>query len=285
MLTSLIDTFATLVVEGETYLFLLPIYVVLLSGERLLDQFWTGHKWDNRDAALNIGITVLTLILNMGVGHLLPLAAMAWLHSHFALWSLEGSTGFLMAFLLYDLAWYIDHRIGHRVGLFWAMHQVHHSSPQYNMTVASRGFLLDTTLLSRPTFYLLPFFGVSAFQFISIMICTNIWGIAQHTRLIGRLPILDWLLATPANHRVHHGREPKYIDRNYGEVLMIWDHLFGTYQREEEEPSYGVIVPVDSNHLITVELSGFQRLWTKIKHASGWRNRLQCVVRPPEWNP
>ena len=251
MFETFLQAFTTLVSEGDTYLFLLPIYGILLSGERIADALFTGRKWDHRDAAVNIAITVITLGLNVGIGHIVPLAVMAWFHSHFALWSLEASTaGWVAAFLLYDLAWYTDHRIGHRVGFFWAMHQVHHSSAEYNMTVASRGFLVDTTLLSRPTFYLLPFLGVSPFQFIVIIICTNIWGIAQHTRLVGRLPGLDWLLATPSNHRVHHGREPKYIDRNYGEVLMIWDHLFGTYQREEEEPSYGVIVPIETYNLI-----------------------------------
>lgn len=286
MLDAAFHTFSTLVEQGDTYLFLLPIYGVLLTSERLMDAFVVKRPWDNVDAAVNIAITVTTLIINMTLGHLIPLGVMAWIYSAIAPWALEGSPwGWIVAFLLYDLAWYVDHRLAHRVGFFWAMHQVHHSSTSYNMTVASRGFVVDTTLLSRPMFYLLPVLGVSPFQFICIMICTNIWGIAQHTRLIGHLPVLDWLFATPSNHRVHHGRDPQYIDRNYGEVLMLWDHLFGTYQREEEEPSYGVIVPIDTYNLIHVELAGFHRLVQKMKRTSRWRDKWRCLIRPPEWTP
>ena len=153
------------------------------------------------------------------------------------------------------------------------------------MTVASRGFIFDATLLTRPTFYLLPFLGVSPFQFIVIQIFTNIWGIAQHTRLIRRLPVLDWLFATPSNHRVHHGRNDKYIDKNYGEVLMIWDHLFGTYQREEEEPTYGVIHPINTYHLLKVQVAGLVDLLRKMRASSNFGDKIRCIYRPPEWSP
>jgi sterol desaturase/sphingolipid hydroxylase (fatty acid hydroxylase superfamily) len=285
-LETVTQTFMNLVERGDIYLFLVPIYTLLLTGERLFDAFWPRRIWDHRDAAVNVLITVLTLGINVVVGHLVPIALMALIYSSLSVWSLAGSAaGWALAFLLYDLAWYTDHRIGHRVGFFWAMHQVHHSSEEYNMTVASRGFVWDITLLNRPTFYLLPLLGVSPLQFITISICTNVWGIAQHTRAVGRLKGLDWLLATPSNHRVHHGREPKYIDRNYGEVFMIWDHLFGTYQREEEEPSYGVTVPIETYNVVSIELAGIQRLRRKIGTACTWQDKLRCIIRPPEWKP
>ena len=153
------------------------------------------------------------------------------------------------------------------------------------MTVASRGFLIDGTLLSRPTFYLLPLLGVSPYQFVVISIATNIWGIAQHTRLVGRLGWLDWLFATPSNHRVHHGSNDIYLDKNYGEVLMIWDHLFGTYQREEEEPTYGVTEPIDTYNPIAIEVAGLEWLWRKMKRATTWGDKLRCLVLPPGWEP
>jgi sterol desaturase/sphingolipid hydroxylase (fatty acid hydroxylase superfamily) len=283
---STIEMIQTLVREGDNYLFLIPIYGGLLLGERLIDALWTRRVWDHVDAGVNLLITFLTLALNVLIGHLLPLSVMIWLSTNAALWSLESvSGGWLAAFMLYDLAWYVDHRIGHRVGVFWAMHQVHHSSTEYNTTVASRGFLADITLVNRPTFYLLAVLGVTPFQFICISIATNIWGIAQHTRLVGKLPVLDTFFATPANHRVHHGVEPLYIDRNYGEVLMIWDRLFGTYQREAHEPTFGVVEPIETYHLVKVQLSGFARLRKKMARAKTRSKKLQCLLRPPEWQP
>ena len=287
MLELLTETVYSLVLTGNSYLFLLPIYGGLLIGERI------GHgllkpqdHWDNLEAAANIAITLAVLGLNMLVGHLLPLAVVALLYEHFALFTLgTGVMGWLGAFVLYDLAWYTDHRIAHRTGLFWSMHHVHHSCPEYNMTVASRGFVVDTTLLSRPTFYLLPLAGLSPIHFMVIVIVTNIWGIAQHTRLVGKLPWLDWLFATPSSHRVHHGSEPKYLDRNYGETLMLWDHLFGTYQIEEEEPTYGVTVPINTSNPLRIEIAGIQWLLSKIRQAPTWQDKLRCLVMPPEWQP
>jgi sterol desaturase/sphingolipid hydroxylase (fatty acid hydroxylase superfamily) len=286
MFETLTETFTALIVHGQTYLFLFPIYAVLLSGERIAHGLMAERPWDNRDAAANILITAGALGLSMMIGHILPLTLMALLYDHLSVFAWgEGTLGWVGAFILYDLAWYVDHRIGHRAGFFWAMHHVHHSSIEYNMTVASRGFLVDTTLLSRPTFFLLPILGVGPFQFIVIAILTNIWGIAQHTRLIGKLGWLDWLIATPSNHRVHHGCDPQYIDRNYGEILMIWDRLLGTYEPEREEPTYGVVHPIDTTNPLLIEVAGLRWLAAKVRTCTSWRDKVRCFYRPPEWQP
>jgi len=280
------DSFLGLVESGDTYLFLLPVYVTLIGGERLVYLLRHAGEWNDRDAATNIFITVIQLCLNIAVGHFLPLAVMSIIFNHFSLLELDGSLiHWLLAFVLYDLAWYVDHRIAHRVGFFWSMHHVHHSSAEYNMTVASRGFIIDITLISRPTFYLLPIFGMAPHQFMIVVIFSNIWGIAQHTRLFPKQRLLDGLFATPSNHRVHHGRNPKYIDRNYGEVLILWDRVFGTYQSEEEESDYGVVTPVKTYHPIHVELAGLKWLIQKIQSTRRWSDKLRCLYKPPEWTP
>ena len=286
MVESLAGFFTLLIERGDTYLFLLPIYGALILGERVAHEVMTQRPWDNFDAAANIVITVAQLGLNVVIGHLLPVAVLAWLFANFNLITLgDGVGGWVAAFILYDLSWYVDHRIGHRVGFFWAMHQVHHSSTEYNMTVASRGFVFDITLIPRPTFYLLPILGVAPHQFVVIVIFSNIWGIAQHTRLIDKLRGIDWLIATPSNHRVHHGCDAKYLDRNYGEVLMVWDRLFGTYQAEEEAPRFGVIHPVDTYNPIWIQVAGLRRLVQKIQATHRWRDKLRCMYMPPGWEP
>jgi sterol desaturase/sphingolipid hydroxylase (fatty acid hydroxylase superfamily) len=286
MLETFAETFALLIKQGDTYLFLLPIYGALILGERIAHEVMTKRRWDNFDAAANIVITLAQLGLNVVIGHLLPIAMLAWIFANFKLITLgESAGGWALAFILYDLSWYIDHRIGHRVGFFWAMHQVHHSSTEYNMTVASRGFIFDITLLPRPTFYLLPVLGVSPYQFIVIVIFSNIWGIAQHTRLVKKLGWLDGLIATPSNHRVHHGCDEKYLDRNYGEVLIIWDRLFGTYQAEEEDPRYGVVLPIDTYNPVWIQIAGLRRFAHKLRRSTQWRDKLRCFYMPPGWEP
>ncbi len=241
---------------------------------------------DDRDGLANIAITITYLVLDVLVGAVLPVALLTVLYEHARLFTLGfGVLGWALAFVLYDLAWYADHRLAHRSALFWAMHHVHHSSVEYNMTVASRGFVFDNTLLTRPLFYLLPIFGLSPLHYLTVKIVTSVWGIAQHTRLVRRLGPLDWLFATPSNHRVHHGSDTKYLDRNYGEVLMIWDRLFGTYQREEEEPTYGVVEPIGTHNPVLIEIAGLRWLAAKVQRATGWKDKLRCFYMPPEWKP
>ena len=287
MIELLLSTFQSLIEGGSVYGYLLPVYVGLLGSERLAHALFEKRVvWNNAEAASNIALTLVFLGLGVLIGHILPLGLMVLLYEHFHLFELgDGVVAWILVFLLYDLAWYVDHRIAHRTGLFWAMHHVHHSCPEYNMTVASRGFLLDSTMLSRPTFYLLPVIGVAPEQYIMMSIATNIWGIAQHTRMVGKLGILDQVFATPSSHRVHHGADALYIDRNYGEVLMVWDQLFGTFQVEEHEPTYGVTVPIKTVNPLRIQAAGVGWLLGKMRRSKSPLDALLCLVKPPEWEP
>lgn len=272
-----------LVAGGQSYAVLLPVFLGLVGAERLIYARSASREWDERDALVNGLITGCYLVVELIVGWLAPLAALAWLHEHGRLWTLGMDAGsWVVAFLLFDLCWYVDHRVAHRVSAFWALHQVHHSSNAYNTLVSSRGFLGDATMLTRPMFYALALFGVSPLHFVVIKIATSVWGIAQHTRLVGRLGPLDAVLATPSNHRVHHGSNPKYIDRNYGEVLIVWDRLFGTYQREEEEPTYGLTTPERSYNPLWIQVAGLAWLAARVRAARGAGEVVRSIVGPPE---
>lgn len=283
MLDAVVSELSQLIRSGDVYTVLLPIYVLLLGGERIAHALLSDRPWNDRDGAANLVITVAYLALDAALGAFLPLGLMIWLYDSARLFALpQGWGGWALAFLLHDLAWYVDHRLGHRVGFLWAMHHVHHSSQEFNMTVASRGFLLDESI-ARPLFYLLPIFGVMPLQFIVIRIVVSIWGIAQHTRLVPRLGVLDRWLATPSSHRVHHGSDSEYLDRNYGEVFMIWDRLLGTYTPEEREPRFGVTEPIDTYNPVKIQLAGFRWLGRRIASAERWSDKLKYLVMPPEW--
>ena len=274
-----------LIQEGKIYVLLLPAYLFLLGGERLAYFFLKNKEWNNYDAAANLFITGLMFLIDMFVGFLLPLAILIFLYDNYRLFTIpETWWGWLTCFLLYDLTWYVNHRIGHRTGLFWAFHQVHHSSEDYNTTVASRGFIFDS-FLTRPLFYLLPVIGVAPLVFVTVKVLTNIWGIAQHTRLIGKLGILDWLFATPSSHRVHHGSDEKYLDKNYGEMLLAWDHLFRTFEPEGQEPKYGLTKNINTYNPFKIEISGIRLLCKKMQSCNGLKSKLACLYKPPAWEP
>lgn len=187
----------------------------------------------------------------------------------------------LLALLTVDFLYYWDHRAAHRVRLIWAIaHSVHHSSPLYNQAVGLRVSFVDG--FTSPWFYLPailagfdPLLVAGAF---GVILAYQQW---LHTETVGRLRWLDGWLNTPSNHRVHHGVQAPYIDRNYGAVLMLWDRLFGTYAAEDEPVRYGLTKPLASRHPLRVHAAEAVELWHDLRRATCWRDRVRMLVAPP----
>ena len=186
----------------------------------------------------------------------------------------------LAVFLLVDLGQYLVHRLSHRVSLLWACHSVHHSSEELNYTVALRnssfhGFFVWIFFLP------LAIIGVPWTVVATCYALNELYQFWLHTRLIGRLGWLELVLNTPSHHRVHHGRDAKYLDRNFAGVLIVWDRLFGTFQDEEEEPRYGTLAAVSSWNPVWANLHGFALITRDWRRAADWRGRLLAVLGPP----
>ncbi|MBI2603142.1 MAG: sterol desaturase family protein [Deltaproteobacteria bacterium] len=149
-------------------------------------------------------------------------------------------------FLAVDCCYYWFHRMAHEINFGWATHIVHHSSEEYNLSTALRQGMLQETFSF--VFYLpLALIGFPPLWFLALSSLNTTYQFWVHTRLLGRFhPYFEFVFNTPSHHRVHHGRNPKYLDKNYAGTLIIWDRLFGTFQKEEEEPIYGVTVPLNS---------------------------------------
>jgi len=190
----------------------------------------------------------------------------------------------LLAVLAADFVYYWEHRISHEVRLLWVSHAVHHSAPIMNTAVAFRFGVFDP-LISLPSSLVLVLFGFEpllAFFGQVVVLAYQTW---IHTEVIGRLGILDRILNTPSNHRVHHGADEKYLDRNYGGILMLWDQLFGTYQREEETPRYGLKDPINTVNPIKVWFSEIPRLTRDLRGARSFSESIAFLFRPPGWKP
>jgi sterol desaturase/sphingolipid hydroxylase (fatty acid hydroxylase superfamily) len=187
----------------------------------------------------------------------------------------------VLAVVAVDFVYYWDHRLNHRVRLLWAVaHSVHHSSPQYDQTVGLRITFLDgfVTIWFYVPLVLLGFSPALIAASFGLILGYQQW---IHTETIGRLPWLDGWLNTPSNHRVHHGIQPHYLDRNYGAILMVWDRMFGTYQREDVPVRYGLTHPIGSSNPIAVHFCELGRLWRELKRTPGLAARLRLLVSPP----
>ncbi len=190
--------------------------------------------------------------------------------------------GFLLVFILYDFMFYVGHVAGHRIRLFWCFHSVHHTSEEMRLTTAIRGSMFDFVYL--PWFFVwIPLLGFHPALVLVVEAIGRLWGVMVHAHpsLVGRLGWLDLLLVTPSVHRVHHGRNSAYIDRNYGEVLLLWDHLFGSHTREEEEPDYGILGTVDSKSLREIQVSPWKSLVGDLRRSGSLQERCHHLFAAP----
>jgi sterol desaturase/sphingolipid hydroxylase (fatty acid hydroxylase superfamily) len=190
----------------------------------------------------------------------------------------------IVLFLGVDCAYYWFHRIAHEYNAPWAGHVVHHSSEEYNLAVALRQGTFQGVF--SWVFYLpLALVGFPPTWFVAMSSFDTLYQFWIHTRTIGKLGPLEWVLNTPSHHRVHHARNPKYLDRNYAGALIIWDRMFGTFQAEEEEPVYGLTKPLDSWNPLWANLHVWHDLFRDAWLAPRWIDKLRIWIMPQGWRP
>ncbi|MGD1953599.1 MAG: sterol desaturase family protein [Leptolyngbyaceae cyanobacterium] len=190
----------------------------------------------------------------------------------------------LLALLIADFLYYWQHTAEHRIRLFWAHHSVHHSSTDFNLSVALR--LAWTEDFIAWIFYIS--LALMGFHPLVILIAVQILGLYQvwiHTQKIGCLGFLDRILNTPSLHRVHHGSNPRYIDKNYGAILCIWDQLFGTYEAETEKVIYGLTDNIGTHNPLKVNAFEYWKIITYIQKSHTVAEVLKSIFAPPEWQP
>jgi alkylglycerol monooxygenase len=210
----------------------------------------------------------------------------AWLWTHARVFEVSASSPMAWVLLVFgiDLGYYVYHRASHRIGFLWAVHAVHHQSEEYNLSVALRQPWFESIV--SPFFYLpLALLGFPPIMYLAGVTIDTLYQFWIHTRAIKRLGPLEWFMNTPSHHRVHHGIDPQYVDKNYAGIFIIWDRLFGTYEREEAEPVYGTVKEVTTWNPLAANFS----VWRDLARMSGETRSLADKVRvwlaPPEWRP
>jgi sterol desaturase/sphingolipid hydroxylase (fatty acid hydroxylase superfamily) len=187
-------------------------------------------------------------------------------------------------FLLMDLMLWCRHWACHRVGLFWALHAVHHQSPDLNIGTANRiPWLQDLQVM--PFVFVSAIVGFPAPVFATHLALATAWALWTHTRVVGRLGWLEAVIITPSHHRVHHACNGPYLDRNYGAVLVVWDRLFGTFEPETIEPVYGSPHSTDELCAFRANARPFVELFARARRAPTWLGAFETLWRPPSWDP
>ena len=191
-----------------------------------------------------------------------------------------------LGLLLYDFLYYWHHRMSHEVGILWATHVVHHSSEEFNLSTALRQ--TSSRFLLGWIFYLpMAVLGFPLIVFIVVGLIDLLYQYWIHTEQIGKLGWFDRVFASPSNHRVHHAVNDKYLDKNYGGILILWDRMFGSFIDEDEnEPCvYGTRSRLGTFSPLWANLEVFAALGKDAWHAQSWADKLRVFLKPPGWRP
>ena len=197
---------------------------------------------------------------------------------------MDAAWAWVACFVGHDFLYYWFHRFSHEVNAGWAAHVVHHQSEEYNLAVALRQGAFQPAV--SWVFYLpLALFGFPPAMFLAVSAFDTLYQFWIHTRLIGRLGPLEWVLNTPSHHRVHHARNPRYVDRNHGGTLIVWDRLFGTFAQERDEPVYGITRPLASFNPLWANLHYWAEMWDVARRTRRPLDRLRVLWMRPGWRP
>jgi len=204
-----------------------------------------------------------------------------WIYIEYAIMEIPNNVFFwIILLLLTDLLWYWYHRFGHEINLLWSAHIVHHQSDDFNFTTAARITFFQAVI--RNVFWcVLPFMGFHPNMVITILLVHGGYSFFTHTRMIGKLGFLEKILITPSHHRVHHASNAKYLDKNYGDVFVIWDKMFDTFQEEDEEPVFGLVTPLDSNSFLWQHFHFYFEMYEAISLEKSWIKRFKILFGKP----
>lgn len=209
-----------------------------------------------------------------------------YLHQHYAIFDIKpGILMWIGLVLATDLVWYWYHRFGHEVNLFWGFHVVHHTSEEFNYTAGTRITVFQAVV--RTAFWaILPVIGFPPGMITTMLIVHGLYPFFTHTQLIGKLGILEYVMVTPSHHRVHHASNEAYLDKNFGDMFIIWDKLFGTFAAEKETPRYGLTKQLESHSFLWQHFHYLVELGYAVSKAPGLFQKMKILFgRPADFDP
>tara|TARA_A100001234_G_scaffold150552_1_gene132541 strand:+ start:2314 stop:3150 length:837 start_codon:yes stop_codon:yes gene_type:complete len=260
-----------------------PIILALIFIEALISNLQNASYYKKEDTLCTVGLLTGNILMVFAVKGL-TLALHFYLYqfrlfdlaSMIPLWAM-----WVLTFILIDLVFYIYHRISHRSRFLWAIHMSHHSSEEMNFAVSFRQAWLGP-VSKIPFFIVLPLIGLDPTIIAVAGVISTLWGIFGHTQVIGKLGPIEWIFNTPSHHRVHHGANEQYIDKNYGNLLIIWDRMFGTFEPEKANVRYGLVKNVNTFNPIRITLMEWSSIFKDMSKAPNLKESFNIFFGPPK---
>ena len=267
---------------NEVYAIGLPIVMAMIFAELLISNWQNKQYYKTQDTLCTVGLLTGNIFVAFSIKGLI-LAFHFYLYQFkvfelaniLPLWAMWALT-----FIMIDFIFYIYHRMSHRVRFLWAIHLSHHSSEEMNFAVSFRQAWFGP-VSKIPFFMLLPMLGFDPTIIAAAGVISTLWGIVGHTQIIGKLGFIEWVFNTPSHHRVHHGSNKQYIDKNYGNLLIIWDRMFGTFEPEEEPVKFGLVNNVKTYNPAKITFMAWSSMIDDIKKKKNLSEMLSTIIEPP----
>ncbi|HET9746468.1 MAG TPA: sterol desaturase family protein [Chitinophagaceae bacterium] len=268
---------------NQYLIYVIPLFLIFVILEMVADIITQKKAYRFEDTITNI---------SLGIGQQIIEALIKTIFSFLFLWAYKFSLfkipdtiwTFLAVVLICDFIFYWFHRFSHKVNFLWAVHIVHHQSSEFNLSVSLRQPWLHKFAMFA-FFLVIPFLGVSPTIMVLAFAVQTFYQFWLHTRFIGKLGILENILVTPSHHRVHHGVNAIYINKNFGNTLIIWDKIFGTFQPENEPVVFGVTQPFTSTNPIWANIYYWKEIIAKVRSKKDLLNKLKIFLQKPVGSP
>ena len=270
------------VTVSQIYAIGAPIVLAMIFAEALISNWQNKTYYKQEDSLCTVGLLTGNIAIAFAVkGFALALHFYLYEFRLFDLSAIIPLWGmWLLTFVLIDFVFYIYHRMSHRMRFLWAIHMSHHSSEEMNFAVSFRQAWFGP-ISKIPFFISLPLIGLDPTIIAVAGVMSTLWGIIGHTQIVGKLGPLEWVFNTPSHHRVHHGSNKQYIDKNYGNLLIIWDRMFGTFEPEREQVQYGLVNNVNTYNPVKITFMAWSSIWQDMKQSNGMNQILRAFFGPP----
>ena len=272
--------------DFDVYYYGIPIVIALIAGEFIYSYIYKKDYYKKNDTLASVGLLVGNVMISV-----LTKGSILLLYIYFYQFRLVTVNDLLpiwavwaLTFVVIDFVYYWYHRCSHRVRFLWAVHMNHHSSEEMNYVVSLRQAWFGP-ITKIPFFIFMPLVGFDPLITLVAGVASTLWGVLGHTQWINKLGPLEYIFVTPSSHRVHHGSNECYLDKNYGNFLIIWDRMFGTFAEEKEKIKYGIRENVKTFNPLKITFRVWFQIANDFSKSKTFKNKLLSIFGRPEWKP
>lgn len=273
----------------ETWFLLLsvPIYIIFIAAEIILSNWGEKKFYSIKGVLQNVYLTLMNASLDLILRWAFYVSILMWTYEHHFFKIENPYFYWFLLFIFEDLTFYIEHRIDHYCRFFWAVHLTHHSSEEFNLTTGFRSSVFQPVY--RFVYFIpIALMGFHPLDIVFMYSVTQTYGILVHTQYIKKMPAwFEAVFVTPAHHRVHHASNIRYLDKNMGMCLIIWDRMFGTFQDElpEDPVKYGLTKPLENpNNLFNHVMHEWKGMLADLKKKVPLATKIKYLFKPPGWS-